>query len=56
MAAPFTESARNETPHKLHANLISIDSFRSPERLLAPQDKNTTPDPPGSGRKPFSAG
>ena len=38
MAAPFTESARKETPHTLHVNLVSFEQFLVPERLLAPQD------------------
>jgi hypothetical protein len=48
MTMPSTESVRKETPHTLHANLISIDSFWSPERQLASQDtKKYHPGPAG---------
>jgi len=42
---PLTASVWRETPQKPHVcSLVSIDSFRSPERLLARQDtRNTTP-------------
>jgi len=44
MATPFVESARMETPHTPHVNLVSIDSFWSPNACWRRRtQRNTSP-------------